>query len=44
MPGVTAVGLHHPDQADGRIYRLEDQLLVVLDVDKLLDYGHSAAA
>ncbi|MDH3475263.1 MAG: chemotaxis protein CheW [Rhodospirillales bacterium] len=26
------------------IYRLEDQLLVVLDVDKLLDYGRTAAA
>lgn len=28
--------------SDG-IYRLDDQLLVVLDVHRLLDYGHSAA-
>jgi purine-binding chemotaxis protein CheW len=29
--------------SDG-IYRLDDKLLVVLDVNRLLDYGHSAAA
>jgi purine-binding chemotaxis protein CheW len=31
------------EYSDG-IYRLDDTLLVVLDVEKLLDYGRSAVA
>lgn len=34
---------HLRDYSNG-IYRLNDTLLVVLDVDKLLDYGRTAAA
>ena len=42
-PNPPTLDFHFRDYSNG-IFRLEKELLVVLDVDRLLDYGREAAA